>query len=421
VSVRKLASSTSAALLSLCFGCSTEGVEPEQASAVQFEALVEPELDVLFVIDDTPSMVAKQQKLAREIPRMVDVLTRGDRYARREAEVPPGLIEKARTFRPVTSLHLGVVSTNFGGLLNVPANQHAAVRSCEGVGDDGRLQQDLSVAIQGIAAQRYTVPYLEPGTTLLAPEPACALGPQPTFQSYVDGDDPAQAATAFGCVARLGIEGCPFEQPLESMWKALAPSSGPASASIYQFIDGSAGQGDRHNQGFLRPDAALAVIVLTDEDDCSITEQGRELIALDYEYEQTLGPINMRCARAENDAARVLRLERYREALLSLKPGHPERVVFTVIGGVPPEAIARGDSLDQILASPEMQVRASATDETMPAAACSGGEHDQAQPARRLVQLAKLLPRSVVASICAADYAPAVDQVVERLAPLMGE
>lgn len=58
--------------------------------------------------------------------------------------------------------------------------------------------------------------------------------------------------TAFPCVARVGTNGPSYEMPLLAMEWALHE----------RVSDGA-------NDGFLREDALLAVIVLTDEDDCS--------------------------------------------------------------------------------------------------------------------------------------------------------
>ena len=55
---------------------------------------------------------------------------------------------------------------------------------------------------------------------------------------------------AFGCLAAVGDGGCGFEQPLAAMRAAL---------------DGTQAQ----NSGFLRPEAMLLVVFVTDEDDCS--------------------------------------------------------------------------------------------------------------------------------------------------------
>ena len=75
----------------------------------------------------------------------------------------------------------------------------------------------------------------------------------------IDRDDGAGGRTtnytgsftdAFACAATLGTAGCGFEQPLEAMRRAL-DSRYPDHA------------------GFLRNDALLLVVFLTDEDDCS--------------------------------------------------------------------------------------------------------------------------------------------------------
>ena len=55
--------------------------------------------------------------------------------------------------------------------------------------------------------------------------------------------------TAFGCIAAVGSAGCGFEAPLEAVYRVLTT---PAI-----------------NPGFLRDDALLVVILMTDEDDCS--------------------------------------------------------------------------------------------------------------------------------------------------------
>jgi hypothetical protein len=65
--------------------------------------------------------------------------------------------------------------------------------------------------------------------------------------------DRSEAAASFPCRARVGTNGPSEEMPLECMKLAL--------------VDRMA---DNTNAGFLRDDALLAVVFLTDEDDCSI-------------------------------------------------------------------------------------------------------------------------------------------------------
>lgn len=381
-------------------------------------------LDVLFVIDNSGSMASEQEKLARELTRIVKVLTSGDRYAEREDRVPPGLTEKARRFTPVSSLHVGVVSTNVGGI-DQPTGTQAAVLSCAGRGDDGILQHSTSVAVDGVLAKRLEFQDYAAGDTVIAPSAECQLPPQPTYQSYLTSDDPAAVGLAFRCVARLGVRGCPFEQQLESMWKALAPSSAPAGAptELYTFTSDGRGQGDLANRGFLRENAVLAVVHLSDEDDCSITDAGKALFSLGTDAQQMFGPLNLRCGTT-SDPTLVRSSERYVSGLRSLKPGHPERIVFAAVVGVPTSPIAAGASYDELLALPEMQFREDPLKPGFPERACSvvtDGRDNEAYPGRRFLQVAKSLgAQSVVESICAETYGPVLDRMIDKIAPQLG-
>ena len=82
----------------------------------------------------------------------------------------------------------------------------------------------------------------------------CRSVPRDSYISAVganqnfDGD----IESAFSCIAPLGITGCGFEHQLQSVRVALDPDLMPPE-----------------NRGFLREEAILAIILLTDEDDCS--------------------------------------------------------------------------------------------------------------------------------------------------------
>jgi hypothetical protein len=56
---------------------------------------------------------------------------------------------------------------------------------------------------------------------------------------------------ALGCLVSVGVAGCGYEHQLAAVAKALDESATP------------------ENVGFLRPDAHLAILLITDEDDCS--------------------------------------------------------------------------------------------------------------------------------------------------------
>ncbi len=78
-----------------------------------------------------------------------------------------------------------------------------------------------------------------------------------TLETNIEGAQNLSAAkAALACVLPQGIDGCGYESPLEAMLQALNPNA-------------SWNAGDRP---FLRDDAALAIVVLSDEADCSLAE-----------------------------------------------------------------------------------------------------------------------------------------------------
>ena len=62
-------------------------------------------------------------------------------------------------------------------------------------------------------------------------------------------------ADVFSCIAAVGNSGCGFEQPLAAVARALGADGRSAPAE---------------NQGFLRQGALLFIVLVTDEDDCSV-------------------------------------------------------------------------------------------------------------------------------------------------------
>lgn len=383
-------------------------------------------LDLLFVIDNSGSMANKQARLMREVTRMISIFTSGDRYAGSALAVPVGITEKQRLFTPVSSLHVGIVTSNAGGIDDPPHNQ-VAILSCGGTGDDGKLQNATTIAVDGIVANRNEFAARNQGDVVIEPDPSCNLPPQPAYQSFVTSDELTAPTHALACVARVGVRGCPFEQPLESMWKALAPSHGVSGSDLqFRFLNGTLGQGDRANQGFLREDAVLAVVILTDEDDCSITDAGKVMFvtggAAGAEADELYGALNLRCGLNADNTSLIQPVARFVSGLRSLKPGHPERLVVTEIVGVPAAAIHAGLSYGELLALPEMQFQEDPQTPGFPRVGCSNESKSEVGYAgRRYLQLAAQLgSQAVVESICADDYGGAVDRMVDKVVPMIG-
>ena len=356
--------------------------------------LSEVPLDLLFVVDNSASMHQEQAALRREFPRLVEVLTTGDRDGDGEADFPG-----------VADLHLGVVSSDMGlpGIQGIPG--------CSGLGDDGVLNN------RG--------------------DPSRADCPEtfPRFLAYERGvSDVGAVAASFGCLSTMGTSGCGFEQPLESALKALWPASGVGGQQITFLGDpvglSRQGQGDGPNAGFLREGSLLAVVVVTDEEDCSSvdTRHLRPSIYLHPRDPLVDQPLNLRCFYNPD---RLHPVSRYVEGLKGLRPGAPHHVVFGAIAGVPPDLVdedsrtsvdfadkgERDAFYDALLDDPRMR------EQIDPNAPAGGGlrpscdtASGRAFPPRRITEAVRDFgSNGVLQSICQDDFGPAMDAIIDRL------
>ena len=415
-------------LLGLVSGCldrELKPVTPCLVSAVNREVKANniDKVDLLFVVDNSRSMAGEQASLRKEFPRVIRVLTTGERF--------PG---DPNAFPPITNLHVGVVSTDMG----VPGVSFDRC-SADG-GDDGRL---LNVGHGDSCSDTY-----------------------PQFLSYVS--DPLQGMTTsaerfandVGCIATLGTEGCGFEQQLEAPLKALLPrvqsdANGNVLADQIRFRatteQGTWGKGDLPsaqggNLGFLRnnPDEGLsliAIVVVTDEEDCSVqnTEHLKPTTQLSADSPYYDIDINLRCFRHKQFLYDVE--QRYYHGLRRLRPGNEQLVVFAAIAGVPPDLVApevlaqvdfrepaaRDAFYDRILSDARMQEvidpasnPGSGSGELTPSCvrpALGEAEPTVAFPPRRIVQLAKAFGQNgIVQSICQDDFGPAMTAIINVIA-----
>jgi hypothetical protein len=137
----------------------------------------------------------------------------------------PDFLDHLRQSGELPDLHIGIVSSNMG------VGPDWDIQGCAGPGDDGLLQ--------------------------FASRGACTGPSDPFIVDVSDGaggrtqNYPGALQDVFACIAPLGTSGCGFEQPLASMKRAL---------------DGTKPQ----NAGFLRDGAGLLVVIVSDEDDCSV-------------------------------------------------------------------------------------------------------------------------------------------------------
>ena len=163
------------------------------------------DLDVLFMIDNSSGMTPMQTKLAAQIPLFIQAL----------ASLPGGL----------PNIHIAVVSSDLG------APGDSTTIACTTAGDQGLFRTSPSC-------------------------PSSTLAGNATYISNVGGtaNYTGNLADVLACITPLGDTGCGFGHQLGSIARALGADGAPAPA---------------RNAGFLRPDADLAIIILSDADDCS--------------------------------------------------------------------------------------------------------------------------------------------------------
>jgi hypothetical protein len=184
-------------------GCETELVVPQRSAL---------SLDVLFVIDNSPSMAGMQTDLAQRLPSLVERLVAvGSRV-------------------PALSLHVGVVTSDYGA-------GSTGAKGCQPSpgGQQGRMQAVGSAAPASckppVGAYYLSFTWDQHGKlTTNAPS----------------GQDPL---ATFSCMAAVGSDGCAFEHTLESAYAAMHNNL-------------------PENAGFVQP-GLLVIVFVTNRDDSS--------------------------------------------------------------------------------------------------------------------------------------------------------
>ena len=330
-----------------------------------------PAIDVLFVIDDSSYTRALQQKLLANFPLFMTRRIRASGFS---------------------NLHIGVISTDMGA-------GDGSVTGCDSSGGKNGV-------FQYTARGSCTTTGLDPGAT---------------FISEVDGvtNYTGTREEVFGCIASLGESGCGFEHPFAAITRALGADGSPPPAE---------------NQGFLRPDAHLLIVIVTDEDDCS-APRGSPLFdtATNTTLDSPLGPPgSFRCnefghlcngARPprlppSGNAADVVTLEGCTPAedqgmlipvatvatqLRSLKSSSRQQIMIAAITGPATPYSVRwmdrpGDNL-----GPRPHVNAS----------CTAADGSSAAPAVRVHELIRhFAGASFTIPACVDDYRPTLDALM---------
>jgi hypothetical protein len=236
--------------------------------------MVTDRVDVVLMVDNSRSMAEKQQLLAATVPDLVSGLVNPSCLLADGTPVPPNLqptdpsaacpAGSHRAFAPVLDMHLAVVSSSLGdhGGDVCPASQPGSYNE-----DMAHL---LTRQLDGSAASTYQ------SLGFLAWDPAQTLVPPGEADAGTLGE--TLAAMILGTTEL----GCGLESQLESWYRFLV------DPDPYDTIEASGGMAEpsgtdtvllAQRKSFLRSDSLLLILLVSDENDCSIRDGGQYFYA----------------------------------------------------------------------------------------------------------------------------------------------
>ena len=237
-------------------------------------------IDLLFMIDNSSSMADKQTIMGDAVPELVDRLIEPkcvDPVTLRTTGNATNGVCPAGTeldFEPIKDIHIGIVTSSLGN--------HGASNVCDDARDVEIGRTDPHNNDQGRLVSRGVG-----GTNV------------PTFMSkgflYYNPTVPGglataqQVATPFTDMVRgVGQHGCGYEASLEAVYRFLVDPEPYATIRIdtsiggfgQALLNGTDTQLLTQRADFLRPDSLVSIMIMTDENDCSVVDGGQGFYAL---------------------------------------------------------------------------------------------------------------------------------------------
>jgi hypothetical protein len=218
-------------------------------------------VDVLFVVDNSISMFEKQTVLAEAVPTLVARLVDPHCVFGDSTTVPPtnGVCPQnsVREIAPVRDMHVGVITTALGSR----GGPHVCVPST-----DGRPLNDRAHLMGTVR------------TGLTSWNDSGFLKWDPDALATPAGEASAEELTSAlqAMIAAAGDTGCGYEAPLEALYRFLVDPAPPLDVTndgIVTVLTGIDTALLEQRAAFLRPDSAVVVVLLSDEDDCSIVAE----------------------------------------------------------------------------------------------------------------------------------------------------
>jgi hypothetical protein len=208
-----------ALLAAAAAGCGSGGGTPDAgimpSQTIAWSLASQPKADILFMVDGSGSMETAQANLKANLSLFMDVLKN------RAGGLP--------------DLHLAVVTSDLGA-------GDGTIPGCSVGGEGGVFRFQPSGGCTSVG-------FTDPNATFIVD--SGGANPTTNFDNPTHTED---VTTALECIMTVGSAGCGFRHQLGSVARALGADGSPPPPE---------------NAGFLRPDALLAIVFLTDADDCT--------------------------------------------------------------------------------------------------------------------------------------------------------
>jgi hypothetical protein len=287
----------------------TGGVSTEPVTTV----VGPPAVDVLFMIDNSASMADKQHLLAASVPQLIERLAQPNCLDTTGAVVGKSQLGVCAVgtpeFNSVNNLHIGVITSSLGdhgsGQLCLPGAPTSFTDSTGNiivqpvdVNDQAHL---IGTSTRGTSKLMGDTAIVQSASVKLDPQGFLAWG----SSAQTTTADLTSAELAFAdMVSAVGESGCGFESQLESWFRFLidpVPPILPVQKNDMQQAQ-RAGSDDvllAQRAAFLRPNSTLAIVMLTDENDCSLRDTDVGWVAAALKYSIATGSVQ--CQTNPND------------------------------------------------------------------------------------------------------------------------
>ncbi len=262
-------------------------------------------IDLLLAIDNSRSMADKQQILALAIPDLVNRLVNphcvydGDIPSQTQPSSPTEScpLGTKREFEPVLDMHIGVISSSIGGHgADSCPNVDTASKECSPSPNTTNNDQGHLLARLDQCGGQEAPTYMD--KKFLAWDPTNKYGGESIIENGTLGIVP----TLRDMVVGVGQIGCGYESQLESTYRFLVDPN-PYETIIVENSKATPSGTDlvllNQRREFLRPDSMLAIVMLSDENDCSIKEYSQHY----YVAQLRNGASSVRLPRARQECA----------------------------------------------------------------------------------------------------------------------